>query len=350
MPTKFGVLDTRDLEQTVATTGQASLAAAIREYLDYYNAALNSFLGLYAIRTTEYTERYYSGAEAGRLRPSDQYGRGLISRAPDPTYFDVAYPIDQWDDRLGWTALFMSYATGQQINDEFIASQERDKNTLMAALFTSLFFKANYTWEDENHGTLSIKRLLNADGTVPPRWRSNSFSGSHQHYLGTDGAVDYDFLVSVYEHLREHGYGSDVVLEVAPDVGTTISELDEFYEAQDTVDPRINFSNADTPTTATVTNNRAIGRIANMEVRVNEDFQDGYGFATDVDGEPPIAMREDPIDALRGFRIMNDTPSDQFPLTNAYMVRRAGFGIRNRVNGVCFSVNASTTYDDPAEF
>lgn len=349
MPTKYGVIDSRDLTRTVAEITERNLAQAIRQYLDYYNNAFNDFLGRYAFRTTLYQERFWVGTEAGRLRPSDEYSRGVFSRPPVQTYYDIAYPIGQWDDRLGWTELYLAKATGDTINRAVIASQERDRNTMFAELLSSIFYKTNWTYQDPEWGALTVRRLLNGDGQVPPAMNGQTFDGTHTHYLGTNGAVTLAFLRdTVYDHLWEHGHGNDVILEAARDVAATISALTGFIPAERDQDQRINYGSADTPSTATVTDSRAIGRIANMEVVINDDFPDGYGFATDRASEPPIAMREDPEPVLRGYRTMNDTPSDMFPLRGTYFQRRAGFGVRNRSNGVMFSVNGSTAYTDPA--
>lgn len=349
MPTKYGVIDSRDLTRPVAEITERNLAASIRQYLDYYNLAFNRYLGLYAARTTDYSERFYIGAEAGRLRPSDEYSRGLFSRPPVQTYYDVAYPIGQWDDRLGWTELYLAKATGNTINNAVIASQERDRNTMLAELLSSIFFKTNYVYADPEWGNLTIRRLLNADGTVPPAYKGSTFSGTHNHYLATAGALTLAFLRdTVYEHLWEHGHGGDVVLEVARDVADTISGLTGYIPARIDQDTRLNLSTGDEVTTAEVVDSRAIGRIANMEVIINEDFPDTYGFATDRASDPPIMMREDAEGVLRGYRTMNDTPSDTFPLRGMYFQRRAGFGVRNRSNGVMFKVDAGAVYLDPA--
>lgn len=348
MPTKYGVIDSRDLTRTVAQITERGLAEAIRKYLDAYNAAFNLFLGLYGERTTLYQERYYVGAEAGRLRPSDEYSRGVFSRPPVQTFYDVAYPLNQWDDRLGWTELYLAKATGDTINRAVIASQERDKNTLLAELYGAVFYSTNYTFTDPEWGPLGVKRLFNNDGTIPPPYKGETFLGTHTHYLGTNGAITLAFLRdTVYDHLREHGHGTDVVLEVAQNVADLIAAIVGFVPARVNQDNHINYANGTQPTTTEVTSDRAIGRIANMEVVVNEDFPDNYGFASDRASDPPIVMREDPETVLNGYRQRNDTPSDMFPLRGMYFQRRAGFGVRNRSNGVMFSLNGSTAYTDP---
>lgn len=348
MPTKYGILDSRDLVRTVAVITERNLAGAIRQYLDAYNTALNNFLGQYASRTTDHQERYYLGGQAGRLRPSDEYSRGLISRRPEMTYFDVAYPIKQWDDRLGWTQLFLAKATGESINRDFLASQERDRNTMLAELLSAVFYKTNYTWADDEWGTLTINRLLNGDGTVPPPFGGKTFLSTHNHYLATNGALTAAFYATVYEHLREHGHGGNVVVEIARNLAATTQGLTGFAPALSTQDQRLNLTTSAQVVTSDVQDARAIGRIANMEIRINDSFPDNYAFATDLASDPPIAMREDPEAALRGYQLTQDNPDDNHPLRNAWFIRRAGFGVRNRSNGVMVFVDAGATYTDPA--
>jgi hypothetical protein len=84
-----------------------------------------------------------------------------------------------------------------------------------------------------------------------------------------------------------------------------------------------------------------------MEVRINDDLPDNYGYAYDAASDPPLAFREDPQPSLNGFRSVQDDPNDNYPLRNSFFVRRGGFGVRNRANGIAFQVVASTTYTDP---
>lgn len=348
MPTKYGILDSRDLQRTVAQITERGLAQAIRQYLDSYNAILNEFLGAYASPTTAYSERYYLGAQAGRNRPSDEFSRGLISRRPEPTYFDVAYPIKQTEDRLGWTNLFLAKATGESIQRDFLASQERDRNTMLADLLSAIFYKTNYTWADDEHGSLTINRLLNGDGTVPPPFGGKTFLSTHTHYVSTNGALTQAFLATVYEHLREHGNGTDVVLEIARNLAATVQAMTGFAPAVSTQDSRLNLTTATQIVTSDVTSPRAIGRVANMEVRIHDSFPDNYFFATDLASDPPVAMREDPEAGLRGYQLTQDNADDNHPLRNAWFIRRAGFGVRNRSNGVMGIVDAGAVYLDPA--
>lgn len=347
MPTRYGIVDSRDLIRTVQQIGERNLATAITQYLNQYNAAFNEFLGEYAALTTEYKERYYTGVAAGRMRPSDEYSRGLMSRPPVPTYFDVAYPLSSVDDRLGWTQTVLAKLTGQRLQEQFNVVNERDRNTMLAGLYSAVFYSGNWTFSDDEWGDLTITRLLNNDGTVPPPYQNRTFAGTHNHYLSTGGALTATFLGTVYEHLREHGNGVDVVLEVARNVGNTISGLTGFYRAEQAVDGRINYNATTQPESSTVTNARAIGRIQNMEIRVNDTFPDNYGFATDLGSEPPIVMRQDPEAELQGLRLVQDSPNDNYPLRNAFFQRRVGFGVRNRTNGVMFIVDAGGAYIDP---
>ena len=348
MPSLYGILDARDLAKSVSQIKETGLAEAIRYYLDLYNNAMVQLIGDYAERTTLYQERFCLPTDNGELELSDEYDRGLMKRPSTPTYFDVAYPIKQWSDRLGWTQLFLTKATGDIIQRDFDAAQQRDRNTMMKEILRALLYSANFTFADDEWGNLAVKRLYNADGTVPPPVGTKTFDGTHTHYLGTNGAFNAAFLAVVYEHLREHGNGTNVVLEIARNLETTVSGFTGFVEVRQAQDPNIVYAAGTEPTYARASNARAIGRIANMEVRVHDFFPDNYGFSTDLAQPAPLAFREDPETELNGFKMVQDNPDDNYPLRNAFFRRRGGFGTRNRGNGVCFFVNGTANYTDPA--
>jgi len=350
MPALYGIIDQRDLNRPVETITEVNLAAAMRVFLDQYNAAMNQMLGDFAVRTTLYQERFRLPVAAGELQPSDEYSRSIMTRRPDMPYYDVAYPLKQWDDRIGWTQLFLAKATGARIQEDIDASQQRDRLTMIKDLLRSLMYKTNYTWNDEERGVLNIKRLLNGDGVIPPAYAGKTFDGTHTHYFGANTAtITAAVYTTVYEHLREHGLGSNVIVEIARNLETTTKGLTAggFVASPEFTDSRVVLPAGQVTAYARLQDPRAIGRIANMEVRVNDNLPDNYLFAYDAASDPPLAFREDEQPALNGFRNIQDNPSDNYPLRNSFFVRRAGFGVRNRANGVAVQIVASTTYTDP---
>jgi hypothetical protein len=344
MASLYGILDMRDLARPVEAVTEPNVAAAIREYLDQWNSRIEALVGEYADYTTVFQERYRVIDAGGTLDPSDEYSRGRPMRETT-TYYDVGYPLNQFDGRVTWTSLFLAKATVDRVDQDVDAVSIRDRNTLMRVFLRSLMHKTNYTFPDEEHGNIAVKRLYNGDGLVPPTFMGEVFDNTHTHYLATNNAaITKAFLDIVYEHLAEHGLGVDVVLEVGRNVASAIELLTGFV-ANDSRDPKLR--QADPPDEAITGNSRAIGRISNMEVRVSQDIPDNYGFATDLAGDPPVVMREDPEDSLRGLVSVQDPPNSNFPLRNSFFRRRIGAGVRNRANGVCFQVVASATYTDP---
>lgn len=349
MPSLYGIIDQRDLVNPVSQITERNLAEAINFYLNLWSGAMADYTAEFAFETTLYQERFYLPASTGGLELSDEYARGLATRRPTPTYFDVAYPLATWDDRKMWTQLYLAQATGEDIDRDVDDATARDRWTLFSEIRKAIMFKTNYTFNDDRYGALAIKRLLNGDGTIPPPIRTRTFDGTHNHYLGTNNATLTSAFLrdSVYEHLAEHGLNGRVVLEIAENLRDTVEAMTDFYPAASSQDPNLDLVDTDRISTARVGSARAIGRIHNMEVRVDEFMPDGYGLATDVAADPPIAMRVDAQAELRGFRMVQDSPNDNYPLRNAFFQRRVGFGIRNRLNGVAFQVVASATYTDP---
>jgi hypothetical protein len=349
MPSLYGIIDQRDLVQPVAQITERNLAEAIGFYLNLWTDAMAEYTAEWSAETTEYQQRFYLPTSTGGMELSDEYARGLATRRPTPTYFDVAYPLVTWDDRKMWTQLYLAQAAGTDIDRDVDDTTARDRWTLFTEIRKAIMFKTNYTFNDDKYGALGVKRLLNGDGAVPPPIGTHTFDGTHNHYLGTNNATLTSAFLrdSVYQHLAEHGLRGRVVLEIAENLQDTVEAMTEFYPRSDQGDPNLILVGADVQSSARVQHPRAIGRIHNMEVRVDEFMPDNYGLATDVAAEPPIAARVDVQPELRGLRMVQDSPNDNYPLRNAFFQRRIGFGIRNRLNGVAFQVVASATYTDP---
>lgn len=338
MTSLFGLIDTRDLAQSAQTIGEARLFDAQTQVLAEYTAMLNEWLGDLATFTIEYQERY-GVVGGGELQPSDEYGRPLATRPAG--YFDVAYPLYQFGDRKGWTDIYLAKVTGDRISRELDDAILKDRTTMLKMLLRTLLDKTNGTYVDPDKGSLTIRRLANNDGALtPPEHNGNTFASTHTHYVATNNAtLATAHLQTMYDHLAEHGLNGDVILEVADQEVPLIQALTGFVAASD---PRID---APTGTSATVRGDRAIGRIKNMEVRNMGWMPDGYMFAYDAAADPPVAVRQDPEGELQGFRLVRT--EERYPLRNAFFRRRAGMGVRNRLNGVVTQIVASTTYTTP---
>jgi hypothetical protein len=340
MTSLFGIIDSRDLAQSAQTIGEGRLYEAQTQVLAEYSSMWAEWFGAIAMFTTEYQERY-GVVGGGELQPSDEYGRPLATRPAG--YFDVAYPLYQFGDRKGWTDIYLAKVTGDRISRELDDALLKDRTTMLKMLLRCVLTKENATFTDPDKGSLTIRRLANNDGGLtPPEHNGNTFASTHTHYYGTNNAtLATTHLQGIYDHLHEHGLSGHVVLEVADQEVPLITALTGFVEAESR---RGGVSDPVTPTFAGG-NERTIGWIKQMEVRNMGWMPDGYMFAYDERADPPVAVRQDAEAELQGFRLVST--EDRYPLRNAFFRRRAGMGVRNRLNGVAVQIVASTSYTTP---
>lgn len=335
------------MDQRVAQVGASVVWGAVTASVAEHNRQIESLLGLFCARTTDYMQRYITPGNA-RLQPLTEDGRPLPIRGG--ASYDVAFPL-----LMGGTAWGANYVTRQKMT---VAEAQAATNALISAdarwlrdhILAALFANTSWTWTDPLHGSITVKGLANADTDVYSVLRGADAPATDNHYAASASAIAdvTNPYPTIWTELTEHpDNGGEVVALVPSALIATTEALTTFVPISD----------------------------ANVQVGANSDVLVGQlgvavpgmvrGYVDRVwivewptlpadmivammtEGERPLAMRQDPEPELQGFRQVGEY--DDYPFSQAQFIRRAGFGAHNRVGAVCYRIG-NASYAVPTGF
>ena len=261
------------------------------------------------------------------------------------TQVSRAYPLTHYDLGYGYTQEYLDSSTGAEIRalqaEVFNANAVLDRNIVLDAIFQD----ANLT-----HEALSVKRLYNADGEIPPKFKRWTHDGTHTHYLESAGASLATADIATLElHLVHHGFGT---------FGETIvclvnrAEMDDVRGFADWVPA----ATADRPEiiagplvggsvasdSAGLQIQGSIGRVVIVE---DNDIPAGFLLAFASGGRfanrNVVGMRFHENPSARGLRLV-EGPNGRYPLIDAVYDKYIGAGVRQRGAAVVMEVTAGS--------
>lgn len=322
---------------------QPQLLDVIEDVLAQHNAMVQEMMGLLVTPVTVPSE-YVEGGSSGYLQEVDEYGRPLVTRLGPG--WSVAYPLKTLSDNKGWTDVALAKLTMAELSRQIDDAMAKDARTMVKEIRRALFKSANWTFTDEQHGSLTIRRLINADGSEIPDYFETSFAGAtHTHYItsGAAALADGD-IKAACDLLSEHGLNGDLRVLFNKAQETAVKALSDFtlaYPAK--VDPGSANARA-----LGLSDPDAIGFCEGAEVALKPWVPAGYFFAFDANGDAPLGMREEVVDRLKGFHLAaQESVDSHYPLQNRFFRRICGFGARHRLNGACVQISGNANYTDP---
>ena len=287
-------------------------------------------------------------------------------------YFQLGFDFADYDraTRFTWKALRdMDARQIQAINNALLQADER----LVFKMVMAAIFDPTNRETDIRNNAYKVYPLYNADGTVPPTYRGNTFTGSHSHYLVSGNAkIDSADLEDAYEHIAEHGYTIEAGTQIVCLMNRNqLKEVRKFRTGQvnnNSVEANYDFIPArsqpaqflDVPmgllgTLPPDTWNglRVYGSYADILLIEEPFIPDGYFLMFGTGGagnlQNLVGLREHKNPVYRGLRILpgND---QRYPLIESYYTRAFGTGIRQRAGAVVMQIKASGNYECPAQF
>lgn len=299
----------------------------------------------------------------GDFERASEYGepRGI---RPKGSYLTLGYDFEDYDLASRFTWKFLRDAPRNQVEAINTMVIEADNRLMYNKIMDALYNPANRL-ADINGTDVNVYALYNADGTVPPKYKTNTFTGSHTHYLVSGAAaVTSGDLDEMYEHLRHHGYSSENgvrhLLFVNPVEAAVIRTFRiatgaswDFIPAQGTPAqfmPQDMLLLNGTQAPSTISGLQVLGSYGFITVVVDDMFPAAYMALIGTGGAEslnnPVGLREHPNAAFRGLRLVKG-PNPDYPLVDSYYQRSFGTGIRQRGGSVIMQVKASGTYDTP---
>ena len=359
------------ITQTVDGTSLNGIWQTFQQTLAIKNADRNrliNFLTYGVTNPVETVPQFGSGADFER---ASEFGVPIGQRT-EATCFQLGFPFEWYDTGARYTWKFLAEATAEQVNSVHSAVLEADNRLLFGEVMRTLFRNTNRTAQIQ--GTAyNVYTFYNNDGTVPPQYKSNTFTGSHSHFLASGAAslaTDGSDIDDMQDALTEHGYsrenGVELVLMVNKAEADVIrnfrsianggTALYDFIPSAATpsfllpTDLRLAPNQPQPP--AASRGMKVIGSYGEFTIVEEGHIPAGYMVAFGTGGQEsltnPIGIREHANQGLRGLRLVKGRSAD-YPLQDSYYQRGFGCGVRQRGAAVIMKVTAGS-YTIPTQY
>lgn len=331
-----------------------------QQTLALWNRQRQPLLNLLSRQVNSLTEKvYYPTSED--FEEATEFGEPKGIRIGRP--FVMGYDFKWYDIAIRYTWMFLAESDGEQIRALNNTALEGDSALMFTKVMRTLFNPANSS-AVINEQNVNVYKLYNADGVVPPRYKTFTHTGAHTHYLTSGAAtIDPTDLDDIAEHLYHHGYNVNsvnrMVLLVNRQEGNVIRNFKVTGGAKFDFIPSALFGGGVYLPNGTLvaqpggTVPGAIGTYGPWHV-VEEDYMPaGYVVGFVSGGEDAVGnlvgIRQHENPGLRGLRLVKGRDND-YPLTDSYYLHGFGTGIRHRGAGVVMQITASATYAAPAAY
>lgn len=363
-----GYHDTRDVLVTQSTDGvdYNQMWAEFQATITLNNAERQAIIDFLTFDVTENIETVAQLSSA-RFEKASEYGepRGIRQR---PTSYSIGYDFGWYDLGARFTWQYLADASSGQVTAIHSAALDADNRLLFEVVMSALYNgNVNRTAVIDDL-EVQVKGLYNADGVVPPSYKSNVFDGTHTHYM-VSGAVDITSgdLDDLIEQLRHHGYdrtnGVTQAILVNSREGKRIRKFrvadgDSFDfipaagEPQDLILEATQTISGGRPA-STYQGLNVIGQYGDALIIEDDLFPAAYVVIVGSGGRQnlnnPVGLRQHKNAALRGMRLVKGRDAD-YPLIDSFYNRGIGTGIRQRGGSAVMQIKASGSYAPPAQY
>lgn len=356
------------------TTDGRDLNALWNEFqatLALQNAQRQSIMDFLTFGVTNIIEDVLQAGTGANFEVASEYGEPVGVRTK-LSYFSMSYDFTWYDIAARFTWMFLAEASASQVEAVHATVLEADNRNMFDKVMRTVFNNTNLTTTITGN-PYTVYKFYNADGTLPPTFKTNTFLGTHQHYLTSGAAaIDSGDVEQIQDHLNHHGFtkglGYRLVLMVNKVQGDSIRTWRLNVTSANAAVAKYDFIPArgreDLVFSATqqVTGNQPDATLGGLDVIgsygdfliVQDDFVPiGYMFGFATGGQAnlgnPIGLREHVNPALRGLRLVKGRTPD-YPLVDSFYSRGFGAGVRQRGGGVVMQVTAAGTYAPPTAY
>lgn len=268
--------------------------------------------------------------------------------------WSMGYDLKFYGKRLGYTWMFLADADTRQIDAMHDGMMSADKGLqfrkVMEALFDNRIRRTNI--RNQPYNVFPLYNGVDV-GIVPPPYKGNTFTATHNHYLVSgNSALDSSDVEDLYTLIAEHGYGletgatfyllankaqTDQIRTWRRGVVTAngVAATYDFIPAP--AQPAIILPNAEgvlgsVPPDA-YRGLRVIGSYGDIYIIEESYIPAGYLLMVGSGGAGalgnPVGLRQHANPNMQGLRIL---PGNQqrFPLVDSFYIHAFGSGIRQR--------------------
>jgi hypothetical protein len=323
---------------TAASIGLENVNAVLQNQLAYDNELVSQMLSDLCQPVTVQEEAWGIFNDTD-MTEVDEYGVALPQKLGTPLV--AAYPLRKFAYRLGWTADYFELASGADVAKQYLAMRDAYNRAILSSIQKALFRASNLTFVDRltNKVSLSVKRLWNNDGVVPPTAPSGTvFVGTHQHYA-SETSITGPYIDTLVSNVEEHGNARNVKIMISPADRATVAALTS--SGFTPLTPAYLLNNGDDKQTRDTMasnadlDNTLIGFWKNGEAVYTKPYMISkylMSVATGMD-DKVLGYRQRPQASLQGLRI--NAPLPDYPLFAENATSEFGFGVKNRGMAAC---------------
>jgi len=343
--------------------------AQFMELLNAVNSSRQAIVNFLTYDVTNPTDVVAQVGDGVDFEDATEFGQPVGSRV-QPNYFQLGYSF-KWYDLAGrYTWQYLSEADQAMVDSVANAAVEAYWRKLMFELLKSLFSNVNTTATIKGNN-YNVYRFYNADGTVPPAYKTNTFTGSHTHYVRSGAAtIDSGDLDEIANDFDAHGYTqllgytrAVLVNKVEGDVIRTFKAVQNGGTAKWDFLPASNQPGTFVNQTQVVMGQgvpanalrglTVIGSYGTLLIVQDDWFPAGYVVGVATGGENnltnPMGFRQHANANLRGLKLVKGKTPD-YPLIDSFWMTGFGFGTRQRGGAYVMQIATAGSYAPPAAY
>jgi hypothetical protein len=353
------------LTQTIDGRDLNAIWAEFQAVLALHNAKYQTLIDLLSFRVTQPIEDV-AQVTSEDFEEASEFGVPKGIRGGD--FFSLGYDFKWYDLAVRYTWMFLSEATAGQVESAHNMALEADKRLIFTKVMKAIFNNVNRTATIRG-SAVNVYPFYNADGTVPPEYNGNTFTGSENHYMVSGGAtVVSGDLDDMDTKLRLKGYGANngaqqillantAQLTVIKTFRIASGDSNDFIPSVNTAPFLVPVNTGGIVGAQPPSSFRGMtvaGQYGNWLVIEEDRVPAGYllGFATggEQNASNPVGIREHSRSSLRGLLQIGGKSDGDYPIIDSFYQRGFGTGVRHRGAGVVMQIKASGSYDIPAAY
>lgn len=353
------------LTQTVDGRDLNDIWSEMAQVLEFHNQRYQTIINLLTFPVTAPVEDVPQTTSED-FEEASEFGVPKGIRGAD--FFSLGYTFKWYDVASRFTWMFLTEATAGQVANNHNLALEADKRLIFKQVMRAIFNNTNRSTNIRGQA-IAVYPFYNGDGTVPPEYNGNTFTGSETHYMTSGAAtVVSGDLDDMDTKLALKGYGvnngSTQILLVNRAQATVIQGFKVANGALYDFIPSANQPAQLVPVNtggilgtippSTYQGMAVKGSYGNWLVIEDDRIPAGYmlGFATggELQARNPVGIREHAQPALRGLLQIGGRTNGDYPIIDSFYQRGFGTGVRHRGAGVVMQVTANPTYTIPAAY
>jgi hypothetical protein len=358
-------LDAQQSSNTyLRTVGTEAVYREVEAAVGMWNRQRDAMEAIFVGQTVEnHTRRFYLPG-AGRMQQMgfDPQTRPIARGVGG--FWDVGFPLAEFADRVAASRTVYSYMTVADMDRHIAGVIATDANTTVNLILSAIFDNASWTYSDVTHGATAIQPLANGDAVVYPPKLGEDAGATANHYRATNYAASsisnttdpFPGAVDLIE--RQFGIptgGSPIIHFINGAQGAVVSALADFVP----VTPNGIAPGDQTALVIGMPEGRMLpdrSRLLGMHAETAsyivrwDRIPPNYMYSTHMAAEPPLNRRVDPAGTGLSGALTSIVSDFNEPFYDMQWIRRVGYAVANRLNGVVTHFVASTTYAVPTGF